>query len=52
MQVAVEDPVLDLQAPENPTAEVIVAHEMQAPKPSFGDDVGEPGAVDAAHDER
>jgi catechol 2,3-dioxygenase-like lactoylglutathione lyase family enzyme len=52
MQVAMEDPVLDLQAPGNPTAEVIVgAQEMQNPKPSFGVDVGEPAAVDAAHDE-
>lgn len=52
MQVAMEDPVLDLQAPDNPTAEVIVgAQEMQGPTPSFGVDVGEPAAVDAAHAE-
>jgi catechol 2,3-dioxygenase-like lactoylglutathione lyase family enzyme len=52
MRVAMEDPVLDLQSPDNPTAEVIVgAQEMQAPKPSFGVDVGEPAAVDAAHAE-
>ena len=52
MQVAMEDPVLDLQSPDNPTAEVIVgAQEMQDPKPSFGVDVGEPAAVDAAHAE-
>jgi catechol 2,3-dioxygenase-like lactoylglutathione lyase family enzyme len=52
MQIAMEDPVLDLQSPENPTAEVIIgAQEMQGPQPSFGIDVGEPAAVDAAHDE-
>jgi catechol 2,3-dioxygenase-like lactoylglutathione lyase family enzyme len=52
MQVAMEDPVLDLQSPDNPTAEVIIgAQEMQDPKPSFGLDVGEPAAVDAAHAE-
>ena len=50
MRVAMEDPVLDLQSPDNPTAEVIVgAQEMQGPQPSFGVDVGEPAAVDAVH---
>jgi catechol 2,3-dioxygenase-like lactoylglutathione lyase family enzyme len=52
MRVAMEDPVLNLQSPENPTAEVIVgAQEMQDPTPSFGVDVGEPAAVDSAHAE-
>jgi catechol 2,3-dioxygenase-like lactoylglutathione lyase family enzyme len=52
MRVVMEDPVLDLRSPDNPTAEVIVgAQEMQGPQPSFGIDVGEPAAVDAAHDE-
>lgn len=52
MQVAMEDPVLDLQSPDTPAAEVIVgAQEMQGPSPSFGVDVGEPAAVDAAHEE-
>jgi catechol 2,3-dioxygenase-like lactoylglutathione lyase family enzyme len=52
MRIAMEDPVLDLQSPENPTAEVIIgAQEMQGPKPSFGIDVGKPAAVDAAHAE-
>ena len=52
MKIAMEEPVLDLQSPDNPTAEVIVgAQEMQGPKPSFGVDVGEPAAVDAAHAE-
>ena len=47
-----EDPVLDLQAPEDPAAEVIIgAQEMQDAKPSFGVDVGDPAAVDAAHAE-
>jgi catechol 2,3-dioxygenase-like lactoylglutathione lyase family enzyme len=52
MRVAMEDPVLDLQAPENPTAEVIIgAQEMQDATPRFGVDVGDPAAVDAAHEE-
>jgi catechol 2,3-dioxygenase-like lactoylglutathione lyase family enzyme len=52
MQVAMEDPVLDLQSPDNATVELIIgAQEMQDPKPSFGVDVGEPAAVDAAHEE-
>ena len=52
MRVAMEDPVLGLRSPENPTAEVIIgAQEMQGPQPSFGIDVGEPAAVDAAHAE-
>ena len=52
MRVAMEDPVLDLQAPDDPAAEVIVgAQEMQDAQPSFGVDVGEPTAVDAAHAE-
>ena len=52
MQVAMEDPVLALRSPDNATAELIIgAQEMQDPKPSFGVDVGEPAAVDAAHEE-
>ena len=52
MQVAMEEPVLDLQSPDNPAAELIVgAQEMQDAQPSFGIDVGEPAAVDAAHAE-
>ena len=52
MRVVMEDPVLDLQSPDDPAAEVIVgAQEMQEPQPSFGVDVGEPAAVDAAHAE-
>ena len=52
MEVAMEEPVLDLRSPGNPTAEVIIgAQEMQEAQPSFGIDVGEAAAVDAAHDE-
>jgi catechol 2,3-dioxygenase-like lactoylglutathione lyase family enzyme len=52
MRVAMEDPVLDLQSPDEPAAEVIVgAQEMQEPTPSFGIDVGDPAAVDAVHAE-
>jgi catechol 2,3-dioxygenase-like lactoylglutathione lyase family enzyme len=52
MRVVMEDPVLDLQSPGEPAAEVIIgAQEMQDPRPSFGVDVGEPAAVDAAHAE-
>ena len=52
MRVAMEDPVLDLQSPADPAAEFIVgAQEMQDARPSFGVDVGEPAAVDAAHAE-
>jgi catechol 2,3-dioxygenase-like lactoylglutathione lyase family enzyme len=52
MRVAMEDPVLDLQSPFEPAAEIIIgAREMQDAAPSFGVDLGEPAAVDAAHDE-
>jgi catechol 2,3-dioxygenase-like lactoylglutathione lyase family enzyme len=52
MRVAMEDPVLDLQSPEEPAAEVIIgAQEMQEPQPSFGIDVGEAATVDAVHAE-
>jgi catechol 2,3-dioxygenase-like lactoylglutathione lyase family enzyme len=52
MRVVMEDPVLDLQSPDVPAAEVIIgAQEMQDARPSFGVDVGDPAAVDAAHAE-
>jgi catechol 2,3-dioxygenase-like lactoylglutathione lyase family enzyme len=52
MEVAMEDPVLDLHSPDDPAGEIIIgAQEMQDPQPSFGVDVGEPAAVDAAHAE-
>jgi catechol 2,3-dioxygenase-like lactoylglutathione lyase family enzyme len=52
MEVAMEDPVLNLTSPDNPTAQVVVAaQEMQGPQPSFGVDLGDSAAVDAAHAE-
>jgi catechol 2,3-dioxygenase-like lactoylglutathione lyase family enzyme len=52
MRVAMVEPVLDLQSPDDPAAEIIVgAQEMQDPQPGFGVDVGEPAAVDAVHAE-
>ncbi|MDA3647502.1 VOC family protein [Saccharopolyspora indica] len=52
LEVAMEDPVLCLRSPENPTAQVIVSPPgMENPEPRFGIDVGEPDAVDAAHAE-
>jgi catechol 2,3-dioxygenase-like lactoylglutathione lyase family enzyme len=52
MRVAMEEPVLNLQSPDEPVAEIIVgAQEMQEAQPSFGVDVGEPAAVDAVHAE-
>ena len=52
MRVSMEEPVLDLQSPDDTTAEIIIgAQEMQDAQPSFGVDVGEPASVDAAHAE-
>jgi catechol 2,3-dioxygenase-like lactoylglutathione lyase family enzyme len=52
MEVAMEDPVLNLRSPDSPTAQVVVGAEgMQGPQPSFGVDLGEAMAVDAAHAE-
>lgn len=52
LEVAMEDPVLGLSAPTNPTAQVLVPPRgMENPPPRFGIDVGEPAAVAAAHDE-
>lgn len=49
-EVAMHEPVLDLRSPDHPAAEIIIGgREMQGPKPSFGVDVGDPEAVDAAH---
>ena len=46
MEVAMEDPVLNLTSPDNPTAQVVVgAQEMQGPQPSFGVDPGEAGGT-------
>jgi catechol 2,3-dioxygenase-like lactoylglutathione lyase family enzyme len=50
LEVAMEDPVLGLRSPANPTGEVIIPPlGMQDPEPRFGVDVGDPAAVDAAH---
>ncbi len=52
LEVAMEDPVLGLRSPTNPTAQVIIPpHGMENPLPRFGIDVGDPTAVDAAHTE-
>ena len=51
-EVAMEDPVLALTSPTNPTAQVLIpARGMENPAPRFGIDVGDPEAVDAAHAE-
>jgi len=47
--VAMENPVLGLTSPTNPTAQVIIPPRgMDNPPPRFGIDVGDPEAVDAA----
>jgi catechol 2,3-dioxygenase-like lactoylglutathione lyase family enzyme len=52
LEVVMDDPVLGLQAPDNPTAQIIIAPRgMEDPEPRFGVDVGDPAAVDAAHSE-
>jgi catechol 2,3-dioxygenase-like lactoylglutathione lyase family enzyme len=52
LEVAMEDPVLGLKAPDNPAAQVIVTPRgIEDPQPDFGVDVGEPAAVDAVHAE-
>jgi SAM-dependent methyltransferase len=52
LEVAMEDPVLALCSPTNPTAQLIIAPPgTEDPRARFGIDVGHPAAVDAAHDE-
>lgn len=52
LEVAMEDPVLGLGSPANPTAQVIVSPRgMENPQPRFGVDVGDAAAVDAVHAE-
>jgi catechol 2,3-dioxygenase-like lactoylglutathione lyase family enzyme len=52
LELAMEDPVLCLSSPVNPSAEVILSPPgFEDPQPSFGVDVGDPAAVDAAHAE-
>lgn len=52
LEVGMEDPVLGLTSPANPKAQVIIPSPgMEDPQPRFGVDVGDPTAVDAAHEE-
>jgi catechol 2,3-dioxygenase-like lactoylglutathione lyase family enzyme len=52
LEVAMEDPVLGLSSPANPKAQIIIPPPgMEDPQPRFGVDVGDPAAVDAAHEE-
>jgi catechol 2,3-dioxygenase-like lactoylglutathione lyase family enzyme len=52
LEVGMEDPVLGLSSPANPKAQIIIPPPgMEDPQPRFGVDVGDPAAVDAAHDE-
>ena len=52
LEVGMEDPVLGLNSPVNPTAQIIIpAPGMEDPQPRFGVDVGDAEAVDAAHAE-
>lgn len=49
LQVAMETPVIGLQAPELTSSQVIVCPRgFATPQPDFGIDVGEPDAVDQA----
>lgn len=51
LEVAMEEPVLGLRSPTNPAAQVIVLPPgAESPPPRFGIDVGDPAAVDEAHD--
>jgi len=51
-QVAMEDPVIGVSSPANPTAQVLIPPRgMENPPPCFGVDLGDPDAVDAAHAE-
>ena len=51
-EVTMEDPLLGLASPANPTPQVLIPPRgMQNPPPRFGVDVGDPEAVDAAHAE-
>ena len=50
LQVAMETPVLGLQAPDLASAQVIVCPRgFETPQPDLGIDVGDPEAVDRAH---
>lgn len=50
LHVAMETPVLGLQAPDLTSAQIIVCPRgFEKPQPDFGIDVGDPAAVDHAH---
>ncbi|MEU6156241.1 VOC family protein [Actinosynnema sp. NPDC047251] len=50
LEVAMSDHVLGLVSPANPSAQVIIPPPgTEDPEPSFGLDLGDPAAVDAAH---
>lgn len=50
MTEAMSDPILGLVSPANPTAQVLVPPTgFEHPSPSFGVDLGQPEAVNAAH---
>jgi catechol 2,3-dioxygenase-like lactoylglutathione lyase family enzyme len=52
LEVTMENPVLCLSSPANPSAQVILSPPgFEDPQPSFGVDLGDPAAVDAAHAE-
>jgi catechol 2,3-dioxygenase-like lactoylglutathione lyase family enzyme len=52
LQVTMESPVLCLSSSANPSAQVILSPPgLEVPQPSFGVDLGDPQAVDAAHAE-
>jgi len=50
MQATMEDPILGLTSPANPSAQVLIPPVgLEDPQPRFGVDLGSPQAVDAAH---
>ncbi|UPK75386.1 VOC family protein [Nocardioidaceae bacterium SCSIO 66511] len=50
LEVAMDDPILGLISPDNPTAQVLIPPlDLESPAPRFGVDVGNAAAVDAAH---
>lgn len=50
LTVSMEQPVLGLASPANPTAQILIPPAgFEHPQPSFGVDLGRPSAVDVAH---
>lgn len=50
LEVAMEEPVLGFVSPANRSAQILVPPAgSEQPQPHFGVDLGDPGAVDAAH---